>query len=83
MGFFRIYDRKRKRFLENEMPIIEMDGRKHPNVKDFCKKYPNLVYCDIEGVVISSDGTCYILDECGNWACAQEDYEIVFGKERA
>ena len=34
-----------------------------------------LVYCDIEGLVQGvTDGTWYMLDECGNWAYMPSKY---------
>ena len=70
MEHYKIYDKKRGCYLENCMPVIE-------DVPAFCKRYPNVVYCDIEGILADPYGCLYILDECGNWEPADpEDYEV-------
>jgi len=38
--------------------------------------HSGLVWCDIECLIHSDDGTWYILDECGHWEYVPEWYKI-------
>jgi hypothetical protein len=40
-------------------------------------KNSGLIWCDIEGWVVSEDGVLMLADECGNVAYAPDKYEVV------
>lgn len=40
-------------------------------------KRSRLIWCDIEGWVVSEDGVLMLADECGNVAYAPDKYEVV------
>ena len=38
-----------------------------------------LIYCDMEGWAIEQDGSLILMDECGNWVCAdRERFKVVW-----
>lgn len=44
-------------------------------------KQSNLVWCDIEGFMISEDGCLMLADECGNFVYVPYDrFEVVYGE---
>ena len=38
----------------------------------------NLIYCDMQGWYIDTDGNLVLLDECGSYACPPEHYVVEF-----
>ena len=41
-----------------------------------------LIYCDMEGWAIEQDGSLLLIDECGNWVCAdRERFKVVWDGE--
>lgn len=64
---FRVTDRKTGKYPDVEMIALTEEWAK------------GLIYCDIEGFVVSEEGYLYLLDECGNWAeCPADRFDVVF-----
>jgi len=42
----------------------------------------SLIWCDMEGFLISSEGDLYLADECGNWvSCSLDRFEVKWSEE--
>ena len=61
--------------------VYYLDGRLVDDFEELCKQEwaSDLIYCDIDGFVISEDGTLMLLDECGNYAyCPKGVFKIIY-----
>lgn len=66
--------------LETLFYVIDKETGKEPDLEqialteDWAK---DLVYCDIEGFLLSEYGALILADECGNWAyCPPDRFEV-------
>ena len=65
---FTVIDKK-----TGEYPDICRIARREKWAKDAC-----LIYCDMEGFLLSEDGYLILADECGHYAyCPEGRFEIV------
>lgn len=76
-----------ERMPQEQMPerlftVIDSQTGKEPDLEQIALKEKwaqNLMYCDMEGFVLDSEGELFLLDECGNYASVPEGrFPVVF-----